>query len=139
MQVEERLRREIDIRTEDHGHRAALSRAIGQKRGWMTDYVTRKVKHIKVDELAQLAPLIGLDVVRELTALPAAVPLAIARQLVRIATAWPQVVLNKRVILLSLIEAAAEEGLHESDQQFAAAAESAIAETRRRRAKGSVG
>jgi transcriptional regulator with XRE-family HTH domain len=106
--IEERIRKDIDIRTQDHGVRAELSRRVGQKRGWLTDYVTGKIKYIRVDELARLAPLIGLDVSRlfRLADQRASVA-AIAKQVALIASLWARVSARERTALLGQIVRAA--------------------------------
>lgn len=60
-QLEERVRAIIARSTVAHGQRAAISRALHHPRGWLTEYLTRKVQHLKLDELAALIPLLPLS------------------------------------------------------------------------------
>jgi hypothetical protein len=59
--LEDELRRLIAAATRAHGRRAAISRQLGHPRGWLSEYVTGKLQHLKIDELAQLLHLVPLD------------------------------------------------------------------------------
>ena len=92
--LEERVRQAIAQRTLEHGRRAVISRLIGQQRGWATEYVTGKIKNITLDELAQVAYLLHLDVgelLSEQVAVPAGLPPERLDTLLSVLTLWPSV------------------------------------------------
>jgi len=102
--IEARIRQIIKQRTKAHGRRAAVSRALGQHRGWVTEYVIGKIKHLTIDELAAVASVLELDLPSLLAgeAPGAEVPLVID-QLLRLRTLWPAVPAEERVLYLKLI------------------------------------
>lgn len=106
--IEARIRSIIKQRTSAHGRRAAVSRALGLHRGWVTEYVTGKIKHLTIDELAAVASALALDLPSLLAgeAPGAEVPLVID-QLLRLRALWPAVPADERVLLVQLIARAA--------------------------------
>jgi len=92
--LEEHVRQAIAQRTLEHGRRADISRLIGQQRGWATEYVTGKIKNITLDELAQIAVLLDLDLAALLdptAAVPAGLPAEKVETAMQLLTLWPSV------------------------------------------------
>jgi hypothetical protein len=104
--IEDLLRQIVATRTADRGTRADFSRRIGRPRGFLTNYISGKLRHLTVDDLAQLAPLVGLDL-RALFTNTGLLRDPLARELARVAEAWPQISARERAAFLELIGSAA--------------------------------
>jgi hypothetical protein len=94
--LEGRIRKWLTEQTTAYGSRSLVSSAIGQQRGWASDYIAGKIKHVTVDEAAKLLFLLDL--------LPGGVPADVAAELLLLRAAWPALSVGERASFLKVIQ-----------------------------------